>query len=220
MKCMAFLFKCSFLPAVLFVAILCNSCKGKSKSYEPTYTVDSSQKKTLLFAVPTQAFYEMNAPLVNYLNQHLQDVRIQMVASSDFAGYIDRLNKGLFDLATPNGIMILNYIRHSYTLIGEAVGQEPNAGAILVHKDSMITNFSDLKGKSIATVGIPALPGHMLQMVYLAKKGVNVNKEIKLKQVESFESVILNIYLGKCSAGFTTVNGWNSFLKRRPEVAS
>jgi ABC-type phosphate/phosphonate transport system substrate-binding protein len=32
--------------------------------------------------------------------------------------------------------------------------------------------------------------------------------------------VILNLYLGKCSAGFTTVKGWNSFLKKRPEVAT
>ena len=113
--------RCLFLNGIIFLSILCNSCKEKTKGYEPTYSVNNPQKKTLLFAVPTQAFYEMNAPLVNYLNQHLQDVRIQMVAGSDFAAYIDRLNKGLFDLATPNGIMILNYIRHSYTLIGEAV---------------------------------------------------------------------------------------------------
>ena len=57
-------------------------------------------------------------------------------------------------------------------------------------------------------------------MVYLFKKGLNVNKEIKLKYLESFESVILNIYLGKCSAGLTTINGWNSFLKNRPEIAT
>jgi phosphonate transport system substrate-binding protein len=57
-------------------------------------------------------------------------------------------------------------------------------------------------------------------MLYLFKKGLNVNKEIKLKYLESFESIILNIYLGKCSAGFTTLTGWNNFLKKRPEVAT
>ena len=28
------------------------------------------------------------------------------------------------------------------------------------------------------------------------------------------------MYLGKCSAGLTTINGWHSFIKRRPEIAS
>jgi phosphonate transport system substrate-binding protein len=62
--------------------------------------------------------------------------------------------------------------------------------------------------------------GHLLPMVFLYKNGLDVSKQIKLKYLESFESVILNVYLGKCSAGLTTINGWHSFLKRRPEIAS
>ena len=209
----------SFAALVLFI-LLFSACRSKLNAYEPTYSVDSSQKKTLLYGVPTQAYYEIHTPFVNYLNERLHDIHIQIVSSTDFSVYVDKLNKGFFDLAIANGIMALDSNRIGYSLAGESSGKEPNAGAILVHKDSSINSFSDLKGKSIATPGSPALPGHMFQMIYLLKKGLNVNKDINLKYLESFESVILNIYLGKCSAGFTSISGWHSFLKKRPELAS
>src|SRR5688572_33076519 len=80
------------------------TCEPKSTTYEPTYSVDTSQKRTLLYGVPTQAYYDMHAPFVNYLNEHLQDIHIQLVASSDFSEYIDKLNEGVFDLAIANGV--------------------------------------------------------------------------------------------------------------------
>jgi phosphonate transport system substrate-binding protein len=208
------------LTGLLFFLLLVTGCKSKANSYEPTYSVDTSQKKTLLYGVPTQAYYETHTAFVNYLNEHLQDIHLQIVASSDFSIYVDKVNKGVFELAIANGIMALDSNHIGYSVACESVGEEPNAGVILVHKDSSINNFLDLKGKTIATPGSPALPGHMFQMLYLFKKGLNVNRDIKLKYLESFESVILNIYLGKCSAGFTAINGWRSFLKKRPEIAS
>jgi phosphonate transport system substrate-binding protein len=220
MRSNVLLFRWLFLPGIIFMSILFTACKSKTNTYEPRYSEDSTQKKTLLYGVPTQAYYELHTAFVNYLNQHLPGIHIQIVASSDFSEYVDKLNKGLFDLALANGIMALDSNRMGYSLAGETVGEEPNAGAILVHKDSLIHNFSDLKGRSIATLKSPALQGYMLPMLYLFKKGLNVNKEIKLKYLESFESVILNIYLGKCSAGFTSMNGWHNFLKKRPEMAS
>jgi phosphonate transport system substrate-binding protein len=206
--------------ALFFFFVLINGCRSKQNSYEPTYSVDSSHKQTLTYGVPTQSYYEMHTPFVNYLNERLQDIRIQIVSSADFSAYVTKVNNRQFDLAIANGLMALDNNRLGYSLCGESVGEVPNAGAILVHKDSSINNFLDLKGKSIATPGSPALPGHMFQMLYLFKKGLNVNKDIKLKYLESFESVILNVYLGKCSAGFTAINNWRSFLKKRPEVAS
>jgi len=206
------------LTAIIFLITLFYNCKGKTKIYEPTYSVDTLQKKTLLYGVPTQAHYETHSAIVNYLNDHLKEVHIRLVASSEFTEYVSKVNNGFFDLAIANGLLALSGKNSGYSFVGESVGEEPNAGAILVHKDSLIGNFSDLKGRSIATPGSPALPGHMLQMLYLLKKGVDVNKDINVKYVESFESVILNLYLGKCSAGFTTMVVWHAFLKKRPEV--
>ena len=208
------------LAGLVFSFLLFTTCKSKSTTYEPTYSIDSAQKKTLLFGVPTQSYYEMQAAFVTYLNDHLPETHIRIVTSSIFLTYQDNFNARAFDITLANGIMALDSIRLGYSILGTSVDELVNAGVILVNKDSSINNFSDLKGKLVASVGNPALGGHILPMLYLFKKGLNVNTEIKLKYLESFESIILNIYLGKCSAGFTTLTGWNNFLKKRPEVAT
>jgi phosphonate transport system substrate-binding protein len=207
------------LPALVFSFTLFTTCKPKPVSYEPTFSIDSAQKKTLLFGVATQAFYELNTPLTKYLNEHLEDAHLKIVANSSFSEYVEKVKNRYFDVAGGNGIIALESIHNGYSILTAVVDQDVNAGVILVNKDSSINHFSDLKGKSVASVESPAL-GHLLPMVYLYKNGLDVNKQIKLKYLESFESVILNIYLGRCSAGLTTVNGWHNFLKRRPEIAS
>jgi ABC-type phosphate/phosphonate transport system substrate-binding protein len=207
------------LAALIFSFLLFTTCKPKSPAYEPTYAIDSAEKKTLLYGVPTQAFYEIHAAFVAYLNDHLPDLHIRIVANSNFLAYIDNVNTRAFDIALANGILALDSARLGYSILGTSVEETANAGVILVNKDSSINNFSDLKGKTVATVGSPTLGGHMLPMLYLFKNGLNVNTEIKLKYLESFESVILNIYLGKCSAGFANLNGWSNFLKKKPEAA-
>jgi len=211
--------KLFFLFPLVF-SILFNCCRSKANYYEHRYSEDTSIKKTLVYAVPTQAYYEMHAAFVKYLNERTPGTHIRIAASTDFSAYVNKMNSGLFDLASANGIMVLDDKLVDYSLIGESVGQEPNAGVILVNKDSSINRFSDLKGKSVASIESPALQGHMLQMIYLFKKGLDVNKEIRIKYLESFESIILNVYLGKCSAGFVSIIGWQSFLRKRPDIAS
>lgn len=154
-----------------------------------------------------------------YLNDHLPVIKIRPVASASFSAFIDSVTARSFDVVLGNGILALDSIRLGYSILATSVEEMGNAGVILVNKDSSINSFSDLKGKSVAMVASPGLAGHMLPMLYLRKNGVNVNKDIKFMNLESFESVILNIYLGKCSAGFASLSIWNSFLKRRPELA-
>jgi len=213
-------FRRFFLRGIICMSVICNSCKGENKNYEPTYSVDTLQNKTLLYGVPTQAHYGMHAAFVKYLNDHISAIHIRTVASSNFSAYVDKLNGRFFDVALANGVLALDSTRLGYSILGTSVEEEANAGVILVHKDSSINHISDLKDKTVATTGSPALGGHMLPMLYLFKNGLNVNKQIRLKYFESFESVILNMYLGKCSVGFSTLNGWNTVVKKRPEIAS
>ena len=207
------------LAGLVFTFLLFTTCKSKSATYEPTYSIYSGQKKTLLYGVATQAFYELNTSFVKYLNEHLEGASLKIVANSSFSVYVDKVKNRYFDVAGGNGIMALESIQNGYSILAAVVDEDANAGVILVNKDSSINHFSDLKGKLVASVESPAL-GHLLNMVFLYKNGLDVSKQIKLKYLESFESVILNVYLGRCSAGFTTINGWRSFLKRRPEIAS
>jgi len=205
------------MTCTVLTGIACNSVDNH---YEPSYSVDSSTKTFLLFVVPTQSYYEITDLFVNYLNQNLKEVQLKTVASSSFSGYNEKLDQGYFDVTIVNGMVALRLAEKDYSIIGQAMDKWGNSGVILVNKDSSINSFSDLKGRTIVTPGAPALPGHMLQMLFLNKKGLDVNKDFQLSTCESFESVFLNLYLGKASAGFSTTTSWNIFLKRRPEIAS
>ncbi|HET7897030.1 MAG TPA: phosphate/phosphite/phosphonate ABC transporter substrate-binding protein, partial [Flavisolibacter sp.] len=150
----------------------------------------------------------------------LTGVDVQTVASSNFKLFMAKLDSGYFDLTITNGMKALECARNGYQIIAESVDEQAYAGAILVNADSAINTFSDLKGRTVATPGSPALAGHMMPMLYLRKKNIDVNRDLKFDYLESFESVYLNIYLGKCSAGFATTTSWNSFIKTRPEIAT
>jgi phosphonate transport system substrate-binding protein len=208
-------------PGILITFAFCSGCKAKAKPYEPVYTTDVSPKKVLLFGVPTQSYFEIHDLFVKYLNERLKGAEVQTVAISNFMGYNDKLDNRYFDITIVNGMSALEQTaRNSYTIAGEVINENGYAGAIVVNKDSSINTLSDLKGKTVATPGKPALGGHMLQMVYLMKNGINVNRDVKFKYLESFESVFLNVYLGKCAVGFSTTNSWTRFIKRRPEIAT
>lgn len=220
MKSKDLLFNWLFLPGIIFFSVFCHSCRQKNKVYEPSFSTDTSLNKILLFGVSTQSYYETTDLFVDYVKQHLNGVQLKTVSSSNFSNYIGKLDARDFHMCMANGIQALEVPENGYSILCTAVDEVSYAGAILIHKDSSINGFADLKGKTVASPGYPALAGHVLQMVYLSKKGLNVNKDIRFNYLESFESVILNVYLGKCAAAFSSTNGWRLFLKQRPEIAS
>ena len=91
---------------------------------------------------------------------------------------------------------------------------------IFVRKDSAINKFSDLTGKTLTTSGPNALAGTMMPLFFLYKNGVNVKKDIKRLYAPSFESTIMNVYLGRCSAGASKRAIAMDMLKQRPEIDS
>src|SRR5215207_6393620 len=124
MKSKVLLFGSLFLPGIIFMSILCHSCKGKIKNYEPTYSTDSSRKKILLFGVPTQSFYEITGLFEKYLSEHLQGAQVQTVASSTYLDYMEKLDKRLFDFTIVNGAKALECARNGYSIIGCAVDEQ------------------------------------------------------------------------------------------------
>jgi phosphonate transport system substrate-binding protein len=200
--------------------MLFHNCMSGSETYEPTYTADTSQKKILIFGVATQAFFVIYDEFVKYLNARLKGAEVQLVGSSHFLGFVEKVENRDFTFTIGNGIQVVESAGKGYSVAARVVEEHSYSGVILVNKDSSIADFADLKNKTVATPGKPALAGHMLQMLYLGKKGLNPTRDLRLQYFESFESVYLNIYLGKCAAGFSSKASWYSFIRRRPEVAS
>jgi phosphonate transport system substrate-binding protein len=212
-------FLSSVLLGVTVVLPSCNGLSSKKKGYEPSYSPAPHSKKMLLLGVPNQPYYEITSPLVKYLNQHLKTTQIQIVASPSLNDYLDKLDQQYFDFTLIHGVKALECARNGYTIIGKGSDDDSYRGAILVNKDSAVNNFSDLKGRTIAVPSTKALAGTMMPLLFLHQHGVDVNNDLKFIYLESFESVIMNIYLGKCSAGACWVKSWEAFVKRRPELA-
>jgi phosphonate transport system substrate-binding protein len=213
------------LPFTLIILVSCMffSCdqfSSRKKIYEPTFSVDSSTRKMLSLALPNAGYYESFEPFVKYLNGRLKNIRIQIIAAKNFEDYLRRLGKREFDFTIVSGLIALDEEQNGYTIVGKIKDDDEYRGVIIVNKDSAISRCSDLNGKTIASPGKDALAGHMMPMYFLHQNGVNVKTGINILNLASFESAILNVYHGNCSAGFSSLSSWRGFIKKRPEIES
>ena len=60
----------------------------------------------------------------------------------------------------------------------------------------------------------------MMPLIYLYQQGVDVNGGLRRLYVPTFESAMLNVYLGHASLGATWKPMWEMYLKQRPELGS
>jgi phosphonate transport system substrate-binding protein len=210
--------------ACLLVALFCTvtvGCKGPETKiiYTPVFAADTASHKTIILGVPNVVYYEEASKMVSYLNNHLDgSVRVRCVAFKSLDAYLEQLNKREFDFTIISGLAALNASQKGYTIVGKFDSDSSYYGVIIVNKDSAINRVSDLKGKTLSQPGRAALAGSMMPLLYLHKNGVNVNKDLKFLYAPSFESTILNVYLGKSSAGTAWVTMWRKFVAQRPEI--
>ena len=210
--------KCYFL--FWLAEILLSSCNGDHKNYEPTFSPDSSNKKVLIFGLPNLSSYADCDLFIKYLNKNLSKAKIRVLACSNADDYLDKLKKRAFDFTIINGSLVLDAERNGYVIVGKMGDDDKYRSVIFVRKDSAINKFSDLEGKTLTTSGPNALAGTMMPLFFLYKNGVDVKKDIKRLYAPSFESTIMNVYLGRCSAGASKRAIAMDMLKQRPEIGS
>lgn len=211
----------SLFVCLLFLAVpLMTACSGKrSQGYAPAFEAgEGGGQKVLTLGVPGQSFYETAAMLVQYLNDHLDSVKIKTVACAGLDDYVERLRKGYFDLTVINGTQLLGAERNGYRVVGRI--SDDTRSVIFIHKDSGIRRFSDLTGRTISLPGQHTLSGTMMPLMFLYRQGVDVNGGLHRAYVPSFESAILNVYMGHASAGTAWKAAWVTFLRQRPEIGS
>ena len=200
--------------------LLLVACKGDHKNYEPTFSPDSSNKKVLVFGLPNLSSYGDCDLFIKYLNKNLSKARIRVLACSNADDYLARLQKRVFDFTIINGQLVLDAERNGYSIVGKMGDDDKYRSVIFVRKDSAINKLSDLAGKTLTTSGPNALAGTMMPLFFLYKNGVNVKKDLKRLYAPSFESTIMNVYLGRCSAGASKRAIAMDMLKQRPQLDS
>lgn len=204
---------------LLFTGLLA-ACKHSDRDhYRPTFAnAAPGNRRELLFGASSLAFYETTDPLVKYLNAHLDSVRIRTVACTSVEDYEDKIRRRLFDFTTINGPQFILAGQHGYTVTGR-IATDYRA-LILVNKDSGVRNFADCNDKTIALATHRVLAGSLMPQMFLQEHGVDVNNHLKKIFSPSYESVLLDVCLGKCALGAVWTNSWTIFQRKRPDLAS
>ena len=204
------------VPLSLAISLF-TACSARQAPYEPTFEAAGGGRRILHFGVPGQEFYETTDLLVQYLNDHLDSVTIQTVASSSVEEYQTKLQNGYFDLTAINGNLLVDAEHHGYRVAGRIA--DSGRSVIFVNRDSAIRQFSDLLGRTICLPGRTTLSGTMTPLYFLYRNGVDVNRKLRRLYAPSFEAAMLDVYLGRASAGTAWQPAWEAYLKDRPEVA-
>lgn len=211
---------------VVFISVtLLGACKqGGRNGYAPEYSSEPGVKQSVLFfgvhpLHNPQRLYEVYGPIVDYLNRHLKTAVIRLEASRSYEEFEKKLYGGRFHFALPNPYQTLNSLKHGYHVFGKMGDDNEFRGIILVRKDSGIEKVSDLKGKTVSFPAPTALAATMMPLYYLHTHGLDVNNDMKRLFAGSQESSIMNVYLGKSTAGATWPPPWKAFTQREPAIA-
>ena len=208
------------LPFILFA---CDS--RKDEKYSPVYSSMSAAKQpVLIFGVHPlhnpQRLFEIYGPLVEYLNRNFPDITIALEASRSYEEFEKKLDSRHFAFALPNPYQTINSLDHGYHVFAKMGEDDKFRGIIIVRKDSGINKVTDLKGKIVSFPAPTALAATMMPLYYLHTHGLDVNQDIKRLFSGSQESSIMNVYLGKSSAGATWPPPWQAFVEENPQIAA
>jgi phosphonate transport system substrate-binding protein len=211
----------SAIAILLWQACLLAACSGNGAGqphYRPTFVSAQHNKRELIFGTPSLAYFETTDLIMKYLSEHLDSIRIRTVACRSIEDYEDKLRKGYFDFTVINGAQLLSAEQNGYTVVGRIA--DDYRSFIFVNKDSAIENFRDCKGRSIALGANRILAGSVMPLMFLYAHGVDVNRDLKRVYCPSFESILLNVCLGKCAMGAVWETAYRNFQNKRPDLAS
>ena len=210
----------SLSVCLLYLAVCpMTACSGKrQQGYTPRFQAELRSGRVLTLGVPGKSLYETTELLVRYLNDHLDSVKIQTVACSSIDDYQEKLRNGYFDLTVINGPQLLGAEHNGYRAVGQI--SDVSKAVILVHKDSGIHRFSDIRGQTISLTGKNSLTGTIMPLMFLYRQGIDVNGALRRIYAPSFEAAILNVYLGHSSMGAVWKPAWEVYLRQRPEIGS
>ena len=179
--------------------------------------------KTYIFGIHpllnSKKLFEVYQPLVEEINKNMNNAKVVLESSRNYASFNKKMIEGRFDFALPNPYQTITSLNYGYKVFGKMGDDSSFRGIILVRKDSDIKKVSDLKGKVVAYPAPTALAATMMPQYYLQTNGIDINKDITNKYVGTHASSIMNVYLKKSSASATWPLAWKSYIKENPQIA-
>lgn len=210
----------------VLLALSAFGCQQAPQNQEPKYANAPLQRNDPLFSFAVhplhnpQKLNQTYQPLIDYLNKHLNGVRLELEASRDYGSYEAKLRARSPQFLLPNPWQTLQAMKAGYRVIAMAGEPEDFKGIFVVRRDGGIRAPSDLKGKAVSYPSPTALAACIMPQYFLHEHGIDVNRDIVNRYVGSQESSIMNAYLKQTAAGVTWPPPWRAFQKDHPGEAS
>jgi len=170
--------------------------------------------RTVRFAVlplyPATTIYRRYEPLMRYLSDKT-GYEFKLVIPKDFEEFTQVVKSGRVDFSYQNPFVFAQIdrdypIKALVSSIGrpdeETGGMESFRGVIITRKDSPIKTVDDLKGKRVMIVSPKSAGGFLSQKIFLAQRGIRVERDLTIIDAKRQEKVILGVYNGLADAGF------------------
>lgn len=144
-------------------------------------------------------------PLMRHLSRET-GYEFKLVIPRDFEDFYDTIAGGKADFSYSNPYIYIQLADRGYlsafaTTVIRSSG-DIFRGIIITRQDSSIRSVQDLKGKDVMIVSYKSAGGYLAQEMFLAEQGIDVGRDLRVREGKRQEVVILNVYRGKADAGF------------------
>lgn len=170
--------------------------------------------RTVRFAVlplyPASTIYQRYEPLMRYLSRNT-GYEFKLVIPRDFDEFLRLVKGGTIDFSYQNPY-IFSQIDRDYDIKPiaatvsepdeETSGGEAFRGVIITRMDSKLKTLDDLRNHTVMIVSRRSAGGFLSQKIYLAQRGIDVDRDLKIVDAKRQEKVILGVYNGHADAGF------------------
>lgn len=215
---------------ILLISLFCmgllSACEESTDALPLDYrSVPASTRQPLYHLVPHPLYnpkklLETFQPLVDYLNQQLPEIHIELEASRDYQAFEGKFRRQEGELIMPNPWQTIEAAKVGYEVIAMWGDAADFKGIFIVRRDSDIKHIHDLKGKIVSYPSPTALAAAIMPQYFLHSHGLNVKQDIQNNYVGSQESSIMNVFLGQAAAGATWPPPWRMFQKEHPNEAA
>ena len=149
--------------------------------------------------------YDRFDPLMRYLSKRTGR-EFKLVIPKDFEDFFAIIERGDADFSYSNPYIYIQLAnRGLLSAFANTVLEETGdifRGIIITHQDSPIRTIEDLKGRDVMIVSYRSAGGFLAQQLFLAESGIDVRRDLRLRDGKRQETVILNVYRRTADAGF------------------
>ncbi|MEK6744670.1 MAG: PhnD/SsuA/transferrin family substrate-binding protein [Nitrospirota bacterium] len=183
------------------VRVMIRNLTGKNYLHYGPNTV----KVAILPLYSAITLYERFDPLMRYLSRETGR-EFKLVIPRDFEDFFSIIERGDADYSYSNPYIYIQLANRGYlNAIATAATEESGdifRGIIITHKDSAIRTLADLKGRDVMVVSFRSAGGFLVQKHLLSENGIDVFRDLRLREGKRQEEVILNVYRKTAEAGF------------------